>query len=267
MDGLDDTSPSYADVGRQCIRELKAKHPNLSSAQIAKRVGIGQPTFCRIENGQTANPSLASISKLLSALGKSYKISEAIEALEPSLASVLRDNLSHRLDVPVMAGDTAKYFADPDYRPILFLALSRSGTTREEIYAEHGSEGIKRLDEMIALKAVVEERGIVRSVYHEEVASDQDALRDALVDCIERRYDPEKFGRNENWLSLQTESVDKEKVMGLIRDKLRKTYEEIREDILYSPKYYGTDKVFVGMVADSLLKGGGSKDVISEVKQ
>lgn len=42
--------------------------------------------------------------------------------------------------------------------------------------------------------------------------------------------------------------------MRLIREKLQKTYKEIKEEILYSPEYYGNDKVFIAMVADSLLK-------------
>jgi len=48
--------------------------------------------------------------------------------------------------------------------------------------------------------------------------------------------------------------VNKEKTMALIITKLQRTYKEIKEEILYSPEYFGNDKIFISMVADSLLK-------------
>jgi len=249
-------------LARECVRELKVKYPNFSSAQIAKQIGMSQPTFSRIENGQT-NPSLNSISKLLSAIGKSHKISEAIEIANPSLASTLKENLSHNIDTPVMGGELAKYFSNTEYRNILLLALSRSGTTRDEVQGEYGNAGIKKLEEMLNSAILSESRGIVKA-NEEKVTFDQDILRDSLLSCIAEKYDVEKFGQDENWLSFQTESVNKNKAMALIRSKLQKTYKEIKEEILYSPDYFGNDKVFIGMVADSLLKEPSDS---SEVKQ
>ncbi|MBT4789948.1 MAG: helix-turn-helix transcriptional regulator [Halobacteriovoraceae bacterium] len=239
-------------LAHQCVRELKGKFPKYSSAQIAKEIGMSQPTFNRIENGQT-NPSLNSISKLLSAIGKSHKISAAIEIANPSLASTLKENLSHNLETPLIGGELAKYFTISEYRNILLLALTRSGTTKDEVQGEYGNAGIKNLEEMLKSTLLHETRGIIRA-NENKVTFDQDTLRDSLVDCIAKKYDAEKFGNNENWLSFQTESVNKSKAMSLIRSKLQRVYKEIKEEILYSPDYYGNDKVFVGMVADSLLK-------------
>ena len=258
---------SNGELTRKCIRELKAKYPNYSSAQIAKKIGMRQPTFNRIENGQIENPSLASISKLLSALGKSYKISEAVEKADPSLASTLKANLSHSLDIPVAVGDAAGYFADDNYRNIFLLAISRSGTTRDEVHGEYGDFGLKKLDEMVASGVLREEDGVVRFPHKNEVTFGQSLLKNALIGCTKERYDTEKFGTDENWLSFQTESVDKAKAMGLIRDKMQKLYEEIRDEILYSPRYHGNDKIFIGMVADSLLGGDRPKEPLREVEQ
>jgi DNA-binding XRE family transcriptional regulator len=252
---------SNNDLARDCVRELKSKYPNYSSAQIAKTIGMSQPTFNRIENEQT-NASLNSLSKLLSAAGKTHKIADAIEMANPSLAITLKENMSHNIDTPVLSGDFAKYFANSEYRNILLLALSRSGTTRDEVKSEYGNAGIKKLDEMIASTILNEVRGIIKAD-DEKVSFDQDILRDTLVSCISEKYDTEKLGLGESWLSLQTESVNKDKAMTLIRSKLQATYKEIKE-ILYSPEYYGNDKVFIGMVADSLLKQSSST---SEVKQ
>jgi len=249
-------------LGRDCVRELKLKYPKYSSAQIAKEIGMSQPTFSRIENGQT-NPSLNSVSKLLSAIGKSHKIAEAIEIANPSLASTLKENLSHNIDTPVMGGELAKFFSSSEYRNILLLALTRSGTTRDEVQGEYGNAGIKKLEEMLEVTILSESRGIIKA-NDDKVTFDQEILRDSLLSCVAQSYDVEKFGQDENWLSFQSESVDKTKAMALIRSKLQKTYREIKEEILYSSDYYGNDKVFIGMVADSLLKEPSDS---SEVKQ
>ena len=68
-------------TARQYIQQLKTKYPKFSSSQIAKKINLAQPTFNKIENGQTLNPSLATMSKILSGLGKSHKIADAIEKL------------------------------------------------------------------------------------------------------------------------------------------------------------------------------------------
>lgn len=247
-------------LARDCVRELKAMYPNFSSAQIAQKIGMSQPTFSRIENGQT-NPSLNSISKLLSALGKSHKITDAIEIANPSLASTLKENLSHNIETPVMGGDLARYFSNSEYRNILLLALTKSGTTRDEVKEEYGNAGIKKLDELISLTVLKEVRGII-TADEEKVSFDQEILRDTLVSCIAEKYNPELFGQGVNWLSLQTESVNKAKAMPVIRSIIQEAYTKIKETVLYSPDYYGNDKVFIGMVADSLLKElGNSKEV------
>ena len=239
-------------LAQNCVRELKLKYSNYSSAQIAREIGMIQSTFCRIENGQS-NPSLNSINKLLSALGQSHKMSDAIAYADPSLALTIKKNLSHNYETAIAGNQFAKFFSKYDYRKVLLLALTRSGTTRDEVQGEYGQSGIRKLDELLKAEILFNSRGVIKA-HEEKISFNQDILKDSLINCIEENYETEKFGKNENWLSFQTESVNKEKAMSLIRKKLQTAYKEIKDEILYSPEYYGNDKVFIGMVADSLLK-------------
>ena len=252
VNGTQTNTATNMRLAHDCIRELKLKYPKYSSAQIAREIGMTQSTFSRIENGQT-NPSLNSISKLLSALGHTHKISDAIELSDPSLATTIKQNLSHNFETPVACGEFAKFFSNHDYRKVLLLALTRSGTTRDEVQGEYGQSGIRKLEELLKAEILSDSRGIIKA-NEGKISFDQDILRDSLMSCINENYDSEKFGQDENWLSFQTESVNKNKAMALIRSKLQKAYKEIKEEVLYSPEYYGNDKVFIGMVADSLLK-------------
>jgi len=250
--GEENKFETNSQLARKCVRELKTKHPNFSSSQIAAMIGMSQPTFSRLENGQS-NPSLNTISTLLSGLGKSHYISQAIEIANPSLASMIKENLSHNAETPVLGGEFVRYFRQVEHRNIMLLAMTRSGTTRAEIQGEYGNSGLRKLEELLKDNILKESRGIIKAD-DEKVTFDQEALKSAVLSSIEQHYDSEKYGTGENWLSFQTESVNKEKALKLIRAKLQKVYKEIKEEILYSPEYFGNDKVFIAMVADSLLK-------------
>lgn len=244
---------------RQCIGALKRRHPNLSSRQIAERAGMSQSTFNRLENGGAESATLNTVVKLMSALGQTKKIPEMVEAIVGGgrgFAGKTRDNLSHNLDASVLAGHLTEHLKDPDHRMVLLLAASREGTTREEVRREHGEAGLKALDAMLrsgALEAAPGGAIKERLLKDAPFTTDQDVLKDVLVHCVKAKYDPERYGTGENWLSFQTESVDLGKAMGLIRRKLRQAYKEI-EGVLRSGEYSGKDKVFVGMAADSLLR-------------
>lgn len=239
-------------MARDCIFELKERYPNYSSSQIAKEVGISQPTFNRIENGQV-NPTFVTISKLLSATGKHYKITDVIKMAYPNHSENTQLDYSHNEETPFMGGDFAKFFSVSDYRNIILLSATRSGTTRNEIKNEYGTHGLKILDELLTNKVLNDVQGIIKAD-DEKITFDQQILKDCTLDCINHNYDAQKFGTGQNWLSIQTESVNKEKAMALIITKLQRTYKEIKEEILYSPEYFGNDKIFISMVADSLLK-------------
>ena len=78
---------------------------------------------------------------------------------------------------------------------------------------------------MLKMTILNESRGIIRAD-EGKVTFDQDILRDSLLNCVAKKYDVDKFGQDENWLSFQSESIDKSKAMAfreLIR-RLRKRF-------------------------------------------
>ena len=243
------------ELAQDCIQELKKKYPHYSSTQIASQIGMDQATFSRIENRQIKKPSLNSITKLLLGLGQTSTISQIIEMVNPDLASVIKEKekMSHNAETPMVGSDFSKYIKIPLYRNIVMLALSRSGTTRQEIEREGGKWGLAKLEELLNMGLLTESKGIIYAMREkEQITFDQDTLKALLIGCLEDSYSPEDFGKGENWLSLQTNSVSKEGLR-LIRSKIQKTFKEIAE-ILFSPKHQGNEKVFVGMVVDVLNK-------------
>ena len=248
-------------MASSCLNKLKERHPKLSMSQIAQKVGVGRSTLSRIENG-TANPSLNTIIQMLQYLGDSRKLSDVLGLVDENRdPGEIKESLSHNIDSSVLLGQRmAELFAHPRYRMVLFLVTaSCKGGTREEVRRVYGDHGIKILNELVKMGVLRESKdgAVTAHAAHYDGETpytfEQTTTKDLLVDCITERYDPEKYGQGKNWLSIQTDSVDKNKVTKAIRDECKEFYGRI-DKILRSKEYDGKDKIFVGMATDFLAE-------------
>ena len=176
-----------------CIRVLKEKFPRYSSSQIAMTIDVPQSTFSRLENGQ-GNPNLCTLSKLYAATkSDDYNMAEVIEMFDPALAGVIKKNIPHTIENPIVSGDFAQYFKQDKYRYIMLMALTVAGTTREEVKNEYGQMGLKNLQELLDSNILEESDGVIKAPVNSDgktVSFEQDVLKDVLVDCIKDHYDP-----------------------------------------------------------------------------
>ena len=155
---------------------------------------------------------------------------------------------------------TDSTFAPAFISSVTGSAFSTSGTTELEIRQEFGETGIKHLQELIdhGILLVKDERIFGQS---SKVTFNQKIMKQAVLHSIEQCYDPQYFGKGENWLSLQTESVNKEKALPEIRNILQNAYKEIKE-VLYSEEFKGEDKIFVSMVLDKIISTDKSEGIL-----
>jgi hypothetical protein len=229
---------------------FQEKHPNLSLPQISKKINVSYPTLKRIMN-LSANPSLEVVTNILMNTGHHDQLPLYLQRMNPDLAAAFNNYFSHNVETPSLDLDSSTLFANKDYLFILLLAFTNSGTTEFEVRQEFGTLGIKRLQELLDHGIVIykDERIFGQST---KVTFNQKIMKQAVLHSIEQCYNPELFGKGENWLSLQTESINKEKAMPEIRAILQNAYKDIKE-ILYSEEFQGDEKIFVSMVADKIL--------------
>ena len=211
------------DLAHSCIRALKQKYPNWSSSRIARFIGMGRSTFNRLENRE-GKPGLDSIMRLLSSSGMAHRISDIPGMIDDrGMAEGVAGNLSHNADSAIVGEKLARFFASRGHRMVLLLATANEkGIARESLRDEYGSEGMRMVDELVGKGILTERDGILRcegyaGTKEEPQTLEQGTLKKLLLDCVREKYDPEKFGGDENWLSIQTGSVDRKKAMGLIR--------------------------------------------------
>lgn len=241
---------------RQMVQTYAAGYPNLSLPQISKKINVAYPTLNRIMNG-SGNPSLSVVTNILVNTGNGRRLEDFLTRMDPDMARAFKNYFSHNHDTPVLDPKTSTLFANKDYLFILLLAFSQSGTSREEIRDEYGKAGIKRLEELLDQNILKEVSGVITGDVS-RVTFNQKVMKEAVLHCIEESYDPSQFGKGTNWLSLQTESVNKEKAIPTIRNILQSAYTEIKE-ILYSDEYQGEDKIFVSMTTDTITSKDNDK--------
>ena len=247
-------------LARSCLLKLKRKYPFLSRSQIAEKIGIGNATLHRVENG-VGKPNIRTLMRLLSSIGLARTIAEVEILLQQEGAALpegVNEHLSHLKNVPVLDEDLAEGFKNKERSMILLMASYSGGTTREEIRGEYGSNGIRLLDDMLRTGTLKEEDGAIKSSVTDQEGPwtiDHRTFKELLVSCIQEKYDPDLYGSGKNWFSFQGDSVDMTRAMPEIREIIQGAFVKI-EEVLRSKEYQGKDKMFVGMVSDSLISNG-----------
>ena len=238
------------DIAIKSIIELKERYPNSSSSQLAQKVGLAQSTFSRIENKQSV-PTISSLSAILSFLNKEYKLANLGT---PALNRILKNNLSHNSDSSFLNEKLSKYNESFVGRNILLFALTSAGTTKKEVLEQLGRSGIEVLDKMLSENLLIEENEVIRYAdKRDRITIPQDELKSLVIGTISDKYRSDLFGYGANWLSLQTNSIDKTKAMPKIREILKETYTKIQKEVFELQELQGNDKVFVTLASDSLL--------------
>ena len=204
---MEQTGTCMTELAHSCIRALKQKYPHWSSSRIARFIGMGRSTFNRLENRE-GKPGLDSIMRLLSSSGMARKISDIPGMMDnKGMAEGVAQNLSHNSDSAIVDEKLAGYFSSRGHRMVLLLATANGeGIARESLKDEYGSEGMRMVDELVDRNILTEEDGILKcdgyaGTKDEPQTLEQETLKDLLLDCVREKYDPGKFGGDDNWLS------------------------------------------------------------------
>ena len=235
---------------KKILLDYRSCHPHVSLLQMAKRMNVKQLTLKRIMNGEK-HPDISEMANILIYTGHRDKLANYCKKANPELANAFEELFASNYEVPFLEEDCGEYFTKKEYLLILMQAYTKNGTSYKEIKDRYGKEGEDRLMELLEKRMVKVEKERIIGVERKATYS-QKQLHKTLQILMEN-YDPLLFGQEKNWLSLQTESVDRKKATGAIRNVLQKAYEDVKE-ILYSEAYRGEDVFFIGMVFDQLNK-------------
>ena len=224
-------------------------NPRLSLQNVEDKTSVPYSTLRRITN-LNGNPQPEAVIKIYQALGYDQELYQYMLDFHPDIAGVMAMKTDHNKEYQYIRDEDREYFISEDYFLIINLASSTSGTSIDEIQHELGTKGVERLQELIKKDLIKknEANKFVLAIdnYKLSFADTKKGIEMAL-----RYYRLEEAGNINNWMSLQTEGLNKE---GLKAAKIlyQKQFNE-RKETYNNPMYKGDIKVYSATVSSTFL--------------
>ncbi|MBF0314655.1 MAG: sensor histidine kinase [Oligoflexia bacterium] len=244
---------SYVTIGviyrelREIILKYQQENSHDDLQDVAQELEVPFHTLNRFMNG-CGSPSFDIITKIFVRTGNEDKLKEMFYRINSVFLNLVNDFNKDISKSFFLDNNISHIFSMKEYFFILAHAYNEKGCTRQEILQKYGEFGLERLEELI-FRGIIEEKEGRCFGQHTRVSMNYQDAKKMFLHGVEFCYDPTLVGQRINWLTFQTESVDKAKAMPEIRRILGQAYQEIHK-ILYSKDFFGDDKIFVGMVSD-----------------
>ena len=241
-----------SDFMAHCAKVLMEKYPRNSNFRfVAEKVGVSTSTFERILKKEVKSPDFSNAIKIVRAACPDGEVRKFIARFYPRMLPDFSYIYPNNSSTPFSTPEAEDFFKMASTYEIMLFALNTPNLSREEIGREFGRKGLTILEQLI-------QRDIIKTDGEKihiqgPLNLEQPTMYALLKNLLAQNYDLENFGDKENWLSVQTQAVDLEKAMPLLREICIKANKEISE-ILDDPKLKGRDVVWVGQVMDSLCQ-------------
>lgn len=246
-------SDHVAELGcflKDCIQKIKEKSPHLSSNAISTKLRIATSTFNRIENLEVKKPTLDHALKIVRAACGDGEVKKFIEKFYPNMLSNFLKVYSENSNIPFVKLEAESYFEDPGTYELMMMATTAFGITREKTSIEFGNRGLKALDKLLEKGILIEINGVISN--SENINASQETIQKLLLNLVGISYDLDGLdAEKRNWLSVQYESVNKEKVLPIASEIIHEANKKLRYAFT-DPKNKGQDIIWAGMVVDFL---------------
>jgi len=243
---------SLKDFLSDCIRSIKKSYPNYSSVQIAKKLDISSSTFSRLENCEIIKPSFNTALKIVRETCGESKVQAFIEKHYPEMFSNFKMTYPGNNNLEFMPEEAEAFLQDPTAFEIMMMATSNVGLSKGIVKTEFGNRGLQVMESLIFKKILTEKDGVF-TLGSNNFNFGQETVKKLLQNLVNSSYDLSVFGTQRNWLSVQYESVDMNRVTPQLREVYVRANAEIRA-IFNNPENAGKDVMWAGLVMDSLLK-------------
>jgi len=249
VDRDNDIQISKCERVKTCISSYLLKNPNLSLVNVEEKTSVPHSSLRRIMNG-SGNPSAEAVIKIFRSLGYDDELLTYMRDYHPEIATIMASKSSHNQEFTFVNESDREFFVSEDYFTIVTMAYTSNGVTEVEIQEEYGRVGLSRLQELL-------ERGIIKREgdrYLGKIEKYKLSFADTKrrIELAMRHYRINEAGSINNWMSLQTESINDEGLKAL-KSLQQKHYNERKELIFNNPIYNGDFKVYSATVSSTFL--------------
>lgn len=240
---------------RRRIQTYKKQNPELTSADIAKKVGLSPATFHRIENLHRDRPNIEHVIKILQKLAPNDELVSFMRRNYPDLFRVIESGLHQEFkEMEEMGVDTLKMMSDSENGKVFRYIQSRNKrVSKAEIEKYFGLNGLKSSERLEELGYVRYEDGAY-SVVGSLLTSRFSDLKRVCLKEIEESFNASgrELGRSQNVLGYSNYSLSLEGYRKLLREMKR--FNKMIDSLLEDEIYQGDISVFRVNVADTLIE-------------
>lgn len=199
----------------------------------------------------SGNPNPETVIKILNTTGDDELLIKYMTDFHPEISSIMNQKFSHNKEYEFVDSKESSYYTNENYFLIMSLASTSNGTTKEEVSYNLGMVGLERLFELVEVGMVLEDKD---GNYFGKNTNFKLSFSDIKkkMEFALKHYRLEEAGSVNNWLSFQTESVNKDGLSAL-KKLAQKHFNERKDQIYNNPLYSGDIKHFSASVASTFL--------------
>ncbi len=268
MKHLTGMSDEMASEIRRRIQNYKKRYPELTSADIAKQVGLSPATFHRIENLHRDRPNIEHVIKILQKIAPRDELVSFMKRNYPEFFRAIKDELFHEFEGMEKDGvDVLKMMSDSENGKVLRYVQSRNKrVSKTEIEKYFGLYGLKCAERLEKLGYVRYENGtysVLGKMYFTECAD----LKKIVVKEIEESFHAQAAESKDSisYITYQTSGVDASKALPKIVTEYEKFTSKV-QSIFNSNEYKGEDSVWVAGAVDTMIKNSLRSQGLAKAK-
>ena len=250
------TSETLIDAVRTVVlnfEDMQANVKKVSVQDIADKANSSYTTIRELKKGILKNLSIKKALEISSRLNGPSTLEELLRSSKdssPEETEEFSKRFSHLFDYNIMPESYEDLISNKEFSKILWASFSNSHITRESIVYRWGKEGQDRLDFLLEKGLVIEEDGLVKGVAEKAGAGIESAYKQLGIG--HGLYNLAHANKEENWVSFQTNSVNKEFIK-VFREELRDLFKKFDEKS-NSSEFYGNKQMFFGMIFDRYIE-------------
>ncbi|MAW06844.1 MAG: hypothetical protein CME61_01030 [Halobacteriovoraceae bacterium] len=226
------------------------KRENIKSLEdLSKALGITKSTVDRILKKEIKKTSICNGLKIVQKVYGQEKYTEFLKEYYPEVLGQMKKVYPNNTDAEMIDEKMNKFLESSFAYELIMKATSNYGISNLEALEEFGRRGLDILEELVKIEQIKKKGS--RFYFDKKINTNQRVVQKLTENLIKNNYDIESFGKKDNWLSLQYESVNQEKVMPAVRQVLIEANYKIK-NILNEETNRGDDIVWVSLLSDNL---------------
>lgn len=239
-----------------CVNTIRSRHPRLSMNQIARKLDMSNSSLDRISKKEVREPTFNTALKIVREACVEETVQKFVEKYYPNMTHTMQKVYHGNGHLKFLKSDVEGFLEDPLTYQVMMVASSNEGISHEDLLSEYGRMGLDVVEKLLENGIVHLRDGKYRCVAN--VNYRQETCQKLMKNLTTHSYDLEAFGDKWNWLSVQYESVNAEKVTEMLHAVMKRANQEIRA-IMNDPENQGADVVWAGLSMDTLKKTKSSE--------